>query len=788
MEIAINNTKRIYNSEEPIHKLFEKQVGRSGDNIAAVYLEQSITYNELNRKANQIAYILRAEGVTRNTIVGIMVHRSIDMLIGILGILKAGGCYLPVDPSYPESRINYLIEDSKTNIILTQENLSATIPIDLNFICLDDDKLYAENRGNIENINTSSDLAYVIYTSGSTGKPKGVMIGHKAVHNFIIGVTDMIEFSPDKSIICLTTISFDIFVLESLLPLLIGMKIVIADPMELSKYLNNVPVHMIQTTPSTMQLILNDESNLKHIKGLTEIMLGGEAFPKRLLQELKKYTAAKIYNMYGPTETTVWSAIEELTNSDEITIGKPIANTRIYIVDENNNPQSDNIVGELCIAGDGLAEGYLYRDELTNERFIENSAIPGEKIYKTGDMAKWLLNGKIDFIGRKDNQVKIRGFRIELGEIENCLNKYAKIKECVVAAKENNDGEKYLVAYYVSDDELIVSEIISFLSAKIPEYMIPGFYIKIEKMPLTPNFKIDRNALPEPGSRRPNLEVDYIAPNTDIENHIAGIWRQILKCQLIGVEDNFFDLGGNSVLVSHMHIELEKAYPGKVELVDIFAYPSISKLVKLIKKQDDEKLNFCKSIKTLKFPNEFYIGGSYHIDIATLEATINHHICVELKKLAETNNISLYNILLATYMYILSEALNQNDIEILAITEAGFQYHPININFTDFTDLIEMCQSIQSQIKDMPQIQRYTVDQLNRVIIKNNYFLPTFYFQQDRIQLEAKDIEFALHIRKHNGDLLVKIMFNAGILHKKNIEELMVNYIKLLNGIIENKD
>jgi amino acid adenylation domain-containing protein len=778
-----NNTERTYNKDITIHELFEKQVEKSQDKIAAIYKNQSITYKELNKKANQLARRLRKYGVKQNDIVGLMVHRSIDMLIGIMGILKSGGCYLPIDPSYPIARINYMLNDSGTSIVLT--NILHNEEIDFNglIIFFDSEELYTEDCLYIGNINESSDLAYVIYTSGSTGKPKGVMLDHKAIHNFILGMTEKICFSHKKSIACLTTISFDIFVLESILPLLLGMKIIVADPMQLSTYINNETIDMIQTTPSTMQLILNDKSNYRYIKNLSEIMLGGEAFPKKLLKKLKECTTARIYNMYGPTETTVWSTIKELTYTEEITIGKPIANTQIYIVNDDNNPLGIDQAGELCIAGDGLARGYLKKEELTRERFVENPVVRGRKMYKTGDLAKWLRNGEIEFLGRIDNQVKIRGFRIELEEIEDCLSMHEKIKECVVAVKENESGEKYLVAYYIAERELPVSQIISFLKKSLPDFMIPGFYMLIEKIPLTPNQKIDKNALPKPDADRPNLDTDYVAPETIIENQIAEIWRKVLNRELIGTNDNFFELGGDSLLVSCMYSELEKYLPGRISIVDIFSYPSISKLSSYI--EHNKKVELDNAIRALMFPNEFYINNNSYLNELVLKTGIGSSVSKKLRKLASSGNISVYSILLSVYMNLLSEITGSAEIQILSVMGDTPYYKLINIDLSEVSELFELCKVIDEQTADNSLTLKYYRSDINRFIIEKDHFIPTFHFEHKRALNRDKDNEIALEIESHDSGYQASILIYSGSLRKNKLEELIFNYIELLKAVSE---
>lgn len=559
LEKKYNHTKMEYDVEKTIHSLFEDKVKVYGNQVAVIYREQQITYEELNQKSNQVARLIRANGIKPNMIVGIMVNCSTQMFIGLLGILKAGACYLPIDPNFPSSRINYMLDDSKAALLITEHNVAVDFDFYDKMIYLDDE-IYHGDVDNLENVNSSSDLAYIIYTSGSTGKPKGVMLEHRLVHNFIIGMKDKIEFTRTNSIANLTTISFDIFVLESWLPLSLGMTIVVVDPMRFARDMGLKKVEMIQTTPSTMRLILDSEENHKYLDSLTDIMLGGETFPQRLLRDLKKLVKAKIYNMYGPTETTVWSMVKDLTDTDLITIGKPIANTQVCLIDSDYKPVDLGCEGEIAIAGDGVARGYLYREELTKERFIPSVFDPKQKMFLTGDLGKHLENGEIEFLSRIDSQVKIRGFRIELEEIENALIKMEQVKECVVSTKKNNNDEKYLVAYYVADEELANTKIIQFLRKILPEYMIPSVFIKIDTIPLTPNGKVNHLALPTPQTSRPVLNTKYIEPSTEMERMLARIWSSVLNIDEIGVADNFFELGGNSILVSKMYVELDKQF------------------------------------------------------------------------------------------------------------------------------------------------------------------------------------------------------------------------------------
>jgi len=623
--VEFNNTDTPYPCDRTLHQLVEEQVDRAGDSIAVIgmghgawgmertgILEKfhapcsmlhALTYRELNNLSNQLAYQLIERGVKPNSIVAVMVERSIEMIIGLLGILKAGSAYLPIDPGFPQGRIKYILQKSSPNLILTQSHLKEkleTIASDCEIIDLPEPReeipIGNKNRANPGDRTSPMDLAYVIYTSGSTGNPKGITIQHRNVVNFIHGMAARINFSPGKCILAVTTISFDIFVLETLLPLTRGMKMVIAneqqqtDPKLLAEAVISHQIDILQFTPSRLKLLFTGVETLSWLKQVKELIVGGEAFPGHLLKELKEAYQGKLYNVYGPTETTVWSTIKELISSEAVTIGTPIANTQVYIVDRNTQLQPPGIAGELLIGGDGVARGYFKNPSLTEERFIDNPFRPGGRVYRTGDVARWLSNGEIEFLGRTDFQVKIRGFRIELEEIENQLLSHRNVKESVVLAKNDEGGDKYLCAYVVphTADTLQVSELREYLSKELPDYMIPSYFVQLEEFPLTANGKIDRRALPAPELKSGE---SYTAPVNEIEKKLVQLWAEILasdavhKSQLqtpIGIHDNFFQLGGHSLKATTMVSKIHKELEVRVELLDIFRTPTIRNIARLI--------------------------------------------------------------------------------------------------------------------------------------------------------------------------------------------------------------
>lgn len=584
-----NNTTVDYPRDKTIVDLFEKQVEETPNNIAVVFEDQKLTYRELNEKTNQLARYLIENGVTNNSIVGIMLPRSLEIMVSMLAILKTGAAYLPIDPTYPKNRISYITKDSNVKLILTNDSSICFDIVDIIDVSLHTSIAYKKyDTNNLNKVISPNDLAYVIYTSGSTGNPKGVAITHKNVNNFIQGTTSKIQF--EKVIVSITTICFDIFVLESILPLQKGITIVIANESEqtIPELLNQLcikhGVTMLQTTPSKFSLLISDNSSLEYLKKLKVIMLGGEPFPYKLLQKIKGLTKAKIYNMYGPTETTVWSSIKDLTDTDNINIGTPISNTTMYILDNNLKLLPTNVPGKLYIGGDGVCKGYLNNQDLTNRRFLDNPYNNYQKIYDTGDLAKWSDNGELVYLGRSDFQVKIRGLRIELGEIEKIFLTFKGIENVKVTATKDSFDRQILCAYFISKNRIPVAELKQYLSMFLPNYMLPTYIMQIDDFKYTPNGKIDVKSLPEPNFVNTNKHI--ILPKTDTECKISKIWEKLLCISPISVLDNFFEIGGDSLLALKMQIVLLKENIN-VTYAEIFKYNTIRKLSTFI----DKKMN-----------------------------------------------------------------------------------------------------------------------------------------------------------------------------------------------------
>ena len=595
-----NGIQKDYPREQCIHELFATQVKKTPDAVAVVYEDQQLTYRELNARANQLAHYLRKLGVGPDVLVAVCVERSVDLLVGLLGILKAGGAYLPLDPTYPQERLAFLLHDAQVPVLVTQEPLSPALPPHAaRLVCLDSDwrEISTHDSENLVGSASASDLAYVIYTSGSTGKPKGVPIPHRALVNFVVRMGERPGMTADDALLAVTMLPFDIAALEMFLPLTTGARVIVAshsiatDGALLTRLLTESRATMMQATPATWRMLL-DAGWLGNRR--LKALCGGEVLSRELAAALLT-KCDQLWNLYGPTEATIWSMQHQVTSVDKaIPIGRPIANTQIYILDSRLNLAPIGIAGELHIGGTGLGHGYLNLPELTAEQFIPNpfSREPGARLYRTGDLARYLSDGNIEFLGRSDHQVKLRGYRIELGEIEAVVAQHPLVQAAVVLAREDTPGDKRLVAYLVSRGASVsMSEVRKFLACKLPEYMIPSAVVFLEQFPLTPNGKIDRKALPAPDQTRPELAEQYRAARTPTEVLLAGIWAEVLKIERVGMHDNFFALGGHSLLAMMVIARINKRFHVAVPLRSLFQLPTVAALAQLIDEQQGRQLS-----------------------------------------------------------------------------------------------------------------------------------------------------------------------------------------------------
>ncbi len=599
-----NDTRAAYPTDRCVHSLFEEQAQRRPEAIALILDDQSMTYAELNRRANQLAHRLRRLGVGPDTLVGLCMDRSLEMVVALLGILKAGGAYVPLDPSYPRERLNFMLSDTHMSVLLTQPNMLDLFPTQgLEVICLDMceaswQALKDERSDNLVSTAQSESLAYVMYTSGSTGRPKGVEIRHFSITRLVFG-TDFARLDETCTLLHMSSISFDASTLEVWGTLLHGGCCVlyperIPTPKSIGVLIRKHHVTTLWLTASLFNAVIDEAPEA--LRGVKQLLIGGEALSvAHVRRALELLPSTQIINGYGPTESTTFTCcypiprlLDETTRS--IPIGSPIGNTQVYILDRRLNPVPTGVPGELYIGGAGLARGYLNRPELTSEKFIIHSFSdePEVRLYKTGDLVRYLPNGLIEFLGRLDNQVKLRGFRIELGEIEEVLLKQPAVREAVVMIREDIPGDKRLVAYLVVAQEQFSSatNLSRVLREQLPEYMIPSAFVLLESLPLMHSGKVDRRTLPAPGIDRYTGEDSCIAPTQLIHYQLLAIWEELLQVHPIGIRDNFFDLGGHSLLAARLVARIEQICGKKLALSTLFAGPTIEQVTEALAREE----------------------------------------------------------------------------------------------------------------------------------------------------------------------------------------------------------
>jgi amino acid adenylation domain-containing protein len=657
-----NDTRTDYPQDKCVHQLFEEQVERTPEAIAVVFEDQQLTYRELNQRANQLAHYLQTLGVGPEVLVGICVERSLEMVVGLPGILKASGAYVPLDPTYPSERLAFMLEDAQVPVLLTSRELAKQLPeCSDHLLCLDGvwESIAHESDQNPVSDIRPDHLAYVIYTSGSTGKPKGVMNTQRGVVNRLLWMQDEYQLTSVDRVLQKTPFSFDVSVWEFFWPLLTGARLVVARPEGhkdrdyLVRLINQAQITTVHFVPSMLHAFLEAEA-LETCYSLKRVICSGEALPLDLQEGFFQRLHCELYNLYGPTETAIdvthWQC-QPGSQLQKVPIGRPVANTQLYILDSALKPVPIGVAGELHIGGVQLARGYHNRSELTAERFIHHEEL-GTRLYKTGDLCRYLADGNIEYLGRIDHQVKIRGFRIELGEIEAILSQYPSVQQGVVLAREDQPGDKRLVAYVVVADEApSPHELRNFLKQTLPEYMIPSVFVTLESLPLTPSGKLDRKALPKPEGSDMSSSTPYVAPRTPLEQELAEIWAQVLNLEQVGIHDNFFGLGGHSLLATQVVSRVQQALSIDLPLRFLFEFPTIAELSQRLEAEDSDfnvppiepidqsqplplsfaqqRLWFLDQLEgpsaTYNMPAAFRIQG--HLQVEVLEQVVSEMMC-----------------------------------------------------------------------------------------------------------------------------------------------------------------
>ncbi len=585
----LNQTQLNFPHEKCLQQLFEEQVQKTPETVAVIHNDKSLIYAELNYRSNQLARHLQSLGVKTGVRVGIFMEKTLEITEALLASLKAGGTYVPISTSFPPERVKFILEDANVQVLLTNVDTASLSETTVHIVNLNSDLfLSTDDYSNLPTYVTPDDLAYIIYTSGSTGQPKGVMVQHSALVNFLWSMQITPGINKDDILLSVTSVSFDIAALELFLPLMVGATIVIAgkeimaNPLSIADAINRYNVNMMQATPAIWQLLIESGWPGKH--GL-KALCGGDALTRKSADQILDRVGS-LWNMYGPTETTIWSAVSQIQKGNTpITIGQPIGNTQLYILDKCMQPVPIGVAGELHIGGKGLAQGYLNLLHLTNEKFISDSfsSKACDRLYKTGDRAHYLPDYSIEIIGRTDDQVKIHGHRIELGEITSVLMQHPSVSDAMVITQAENSGDKRLLAYFVSkqNQSLTTNELQEFARKKLPAYMIPAAFIPLNELPLTPNGKIDRRSLPIPEDLRQSN--GYLAPRNEIEQILADIWQNVLEIEQVGIHDNFFDLGGASIqslqVVAAASLARLRLSPEM-----IFKYQTIAELAEQLKK------------------------------------------------------------------------------------------------------------------------------------------------------------------------------------------------------------
>jgi amino acid adenylation domain-containing protein len=595
-----NNTKAEYHGPALLHQLVEQQVGQSPDAPAVTFGEQTISYYELNKRANQLAHLLRSLNVGPEALVGVFLERSVEMVVALLGVLKSGGAYVPIDPEYPPDRIAFMVRDSNCSAVLAAEHLRSRLPaVACPVVDLTSDwpRIALQPGTNPEPLATSDNLSYVIYTSGSTGNPKGAMNTHRGIRNRLLWMQNEYPMTPKDRVLQKTPFSFDVSVWEFFWPLISGAHLIVAKPGGhreadyLVRLIRDREITTIHFVPSMLAAFLS-ERDVNLCTSLRQVICSGEALSVSLERELFRLLSARLFNLYGPTETSVEVTYWECDRNSPLTtvpIGRPVGNTQTYVLDRHMNPVPIGVPGELFLGGVQVGRGYWNRPELTAEKFVSHpfSKNPQARLYRTGDLCRWLPNGAIDYLGRLDFQVKIHGLRIELGEIEAALNRYEFVRQSVVVAHESN-GDKTLVAYLEPRNGIApsVSDLRAHLKRDLPEYMVPSEFVTMNALPISPNGKVDRKALPNPQRSALKPETDFAAPSDPLEQMLTRLWAKVLRIKRVGLHDNFFELGGHSLLALRISVEIERLCKKRLPLATFFQAPTVAQLAAILRREN----------------------------------------------------------------------------------------------------------------------------------------------------------------------------------------------------------
>jgi fengycin family lipopeptide synthetase D len=808
---AFNHTAVEFPAHMTIDGYFEQQVKRSPGSVAVLYENQTLTYRQLHEKSNQLARVLRNYGVQSETLVAIMVDRSLEMMIGILAILKAGAAYVPISPSLPQERITYLLKDCGCKVLITQDSYKQVIEVDsvnaeeLSVILLEERGYEKEDTADLCKEHHSKNRAYVIYTSGSTGQPKGVVIEHHSVINRINWMQNRYSLDQNDVILQKTPITFDVSVWELFWWSFSGAKVCMLSPEgEKDPHLiaQTIAKHRVTTmhfVPSMLNLFLeNVQANQDNmdLSSLARVFTSGEALNASQVKRFHEYVGqpneTKLINLYGPTEATVDVSYYECSDaiSDIVPIGKPIDNIQLYIVNEKNRIQPIGIAGELCIAGVGLAREYLHRPELTEEKFVSNPFQVGTKVYRTGDLARWLPDGNIEYLGRLDHQVKIRGYRIECGEIEHHLLAYPSVTKTIVLARTDENYESSLCAYIVSSEELTILDLKSFLAERLPEYMVPAHFVRLEELPLSANGKIDRKQLPDPDNSV-KTGVEYVEASSDTEQKLVQIWGELLQRKEVGIHDNFFDLGGNSLLLIRAHQAVDEQYPNQLKVADLFSYPTIAKLADYMDSLVGGKVRQAVTMHPIQIDKGYFTGNadsSRTADASSYKFKLEQKLYEKLQEIALAEKIKVNDICYAAYTYLWSQVSQQSEMRLYSLWSDQL-FQEMDINLSQIKRIEELFLLV-NQINKREQASFKWKDVLHLkgnhqqdsvLLLYNSKYQSGSTVNREFLQL----FDVVLTIEEQPSGIHALWEYNGKRMKKGNMKEMVQLYVKCIQLIVQ---
>jgi amino acid adenylation domain-containing protein len=784
-----NATALAYPAADTIVSRFRDSVRRTPHTCALRFADQALDYTELDRRSDAVAQQLAARGVGRGQLVAILLTRGVGMIAAMLGVLKSGAAYIPLDPDYPVARLRYMVEHGAAAAMLSTPALAARVGFAGHV--LDPDRLPgADGQLALPEV-LPSDLAYVIFTSGSTGTPKGVMIEHASVANFLHGMEQALALPPAPVVLGLTTISFDIFVLEVFLTFALSGTLVLApesaqrDPAELLALIAARRVTVLQATPSRVRMMLAGHSAQQLFGGLDAILVGGEAFPRQLLSDLGAAPALRIFNVYGPTETTVWSSVKRIDAAQLLTLGRPIANTRVYVLDAADQPRPLGCVGDLYIAGRGLARGYLGDDDRTAKAFRPDPFVAGERMYATGDRAALTADGELAYHGRSDNQIKLRGYRIEIAEIDSVLQRHPCVAQAAVVVRESSPGNAVLVAYCVlaADAQAhlagadIGASVRNHLLASLPDYMVPSSVVCLDALPMTPNGKIDTASLPAVVAppALPNA-AEFVAGA--IEAQILAVWKQILGERPIGLNDSFFDVGGNSFSLVLMHRALSEVFPDALEVADIFARPTIAAL----KVHIEAAQGTAAGASELEFPAEFFMApGAAAGSAETLSGVLAGEQFAQLQQAAATHGVEPAALALSLYVFYIHKLLGHATVELSVVFGHRAQTMLIEVDVGACRGLGALVDAVREQSQSARWTSSKLVRQSGRTdgrVLRTLFVCGAAGVARDRV-----GYDLVVGVAQEAEQLRVSVDFDGARLAVSGMKQFTGDYLKLMKAM-----